>query len=199
MTVIRSATESTVCHQNGGETWLDEAMKLDNHQWQRKGKHSNRSLNRSKKISCSYPKIVKQEEGKAKLTSNLSKETENYRSIARWTLKSNGKSGKITKSTTGRELRCAYQSIRTQGHSAKAACEKSEENRPPSRFPGSLRRRRKHFRRVFRWRRQSIFCSRSAFRGENPYETLATQATVATVISLPFYHSVHSSFSTFNL
>ena len=157
MTVIRSATESTVCHQNGGQTWLDEAMKLDNHQWQRKGKHSNRSLNRSKKISCSYPKMVKQKEGKAKFTSNLSKETENYRSIARWTLKSNGKSGKITKSTTGRELRCAW-SIRTQGHSAKAACEKSgENNRPPSRFPGSPRRRRKHFRRVFRWRRQSFF------------------------------------------
>ena len=57
-------------------------MKLDDHQWQRKEKHSNRSLNRSKKISCSYPKIVKQEEGKAKFTSNLSKETENYRSIA---------------------------------------------------------------------------------------------------------------------
>ena len=135
MTVIRSATESTVCHQNGGQTWLDVAMKLDDHQWQRKEKHSNRSLNRSKKISCSYPKIVKQEEGKAKFTSNLSKETENYRSIARWTLKSNGKSGKITKSTTGRELRCAW-SIRAQGHSAKAACEKSGENKkPPSRSP----------------------------------------------------------------
>ena len=157
MTVIRSATESTVCHQNGGQTWLDVAMKLDDHQWQRKEKHSNRSLNRSKKISCSYPKIVKQEEGKAKFTSNLSKETENYRSIARWTLKCNGKSGKITKSTTGRELRCAW-SIRTQGHSAKAACEKSGENKkPPSRFPGSLRRRRKHFRRVFRWRTQRLF------------------------------------------
>ena len=157
MTVIPSATESTVCHQNGGQTWFDETMKLDHHQWQRKGKHSHRSLNRSKQISCSYPKIMKQEEGKAKFTSNLSKETENYRSIARWTLKSNGKSAKNTKSTTGWELSCAW-SIRTQGHSAKAACEKSGENKkPPSWFPGSLHRRSKHFRRVFRWRRQSIF------------------------------------------
>ena len=106
-------------------------MKLDLISGREKENIPTDPLNRSKKISCSYPKILKQEEGKAKFTSNLFKETENYPSM---NVEINGKSGKNTNSTTGRELRCAS-SIRTQGHSAKPSCEKSGENKLKTSIP----------------------------------------------------------------